>query len=120
MTKALDAELALHNQAVDAAVANRKAWMDGHMKDYAKFQVGDEIYERESGRKLGVVTELYRYWGTNNALYDTSMSIEYKFSADGRYIDNTSSRGSYTRWKFATREEAAEYQRQQYERLKSG
>jgi hypothetical protein len=68
----LDAELAALNAAVNDALRKRREWMDKHMTDYAKFQVGDELVDMRTGRVLGTVCELYRYWGGRDDRYDTS------------------------------------------------
>jgi hypothetical protein len=78
------------NKAVDDAIATRKKWMDDHMVDYAKFQVGDEIYDGDTGRRLGVVTRLYRYHADRNPLLDRHMSIDYEFCVGKNMFDNTS------------------------------
>lgn len=108
--KELKAELDKLTGAVNPAIDTRKQWMDDHMAEYAKFQLGDEIYERETGCKLGVVTELYRYWDSqNDPRYDTSMTIEYRFKTLDGFFDNTSRRGGYTNWTFATKEEIKQH-----------
>lgn len=96
-TDDLDTELAALNAEVDAALAKRKSWMDEHMKDYAKAQVGEELYDLSKMRLLGTVTELYRYQSNQNPLYDTHMSVHYKYvpagyqrAGYGNIIDNTS------------------------------
>ena len=92
----LDAELKALNDAVTSAIEKRAAWMDAHMLDYAKYRVGDPIFDLGTGRQLGVVSRLYRYWAHHNELLDTSMSIEYEYevlgawSGPSRHFDNTS------------------------------
>lgn len=94
----LDTVLALLNAEVAAAVKKRTDWMDAHMADYADVQVGEELYELATGRLMGIVSRLYRYWGTDrngmvrDPQYDTSMSVEYEFQPDPSkpYFDNTS------------------------------
>ena len=86
-------ELAYLNAEVDAVLAKRKAWMDEHMKDFAKVQIGEDIYDLRTNRKLGVVTEHYRYWDDHhNPLHDNSMSVEctYQPSPHEKFFDNTS------------------------------
>ena len=78
------------NKAVDDAIAARKKWMDDHMVDYAEFRVGDEIYDGDTGERLGVVTRLYRYHADRNPLLDRSMNIEYEFCIGKNMFDNTS------------------------------
>lgn len=86
---ALNAELAKLNEDVEAAISARKKWMDDHMADYAKFKIGDVLYDGDTGRWMGVVTEYYRYH-QGDPRFDTSMSIDYRFKNDMRTIDNTS------------------------------
>ena len=82
----LDAELLRLNQMVDSAVAARKTWMDNHMSDYTKYPIGTELFDLTTGRSLGTVTRLYRYWGGRDWRYDSSMHIDYELSSG----DNTS------------------------------
>lgn len=84
----LNAQLAALNSDVDAAHARRRQWMDEHMADYAKYPIGETLFDRRTGHKLGKVVEHYRYH-RDNPLYDTSMSIDYRFSNG----DNTSCYG---------------------------
>ena len=92
----LNAELEALNSEVTAVLAKRSSWMDAHMEDFARFKIGDEIYDMDSGRRLGIVSKLYRYWGGDrNPLDDTSLSIEYEYRTDGflggnGFYDNTS------------------------------
>lgn len=85
-----DAELAVLNAEVEAAIAKRKAWMDAHMVDYAKYQIGETLYDLKTGAVLGVISRLYRYWGGRDARYDTHMSVEYEFKTPHIGYDNTS------------------------------
>lgn len=105
--KELKAELDTLNEEVKAALAKRKAWMDAHMEDFSNFKVGDEVYDRNTGQLLGVVTELYRYWGDRDPRYDTGMNIEIHYR-DRRGIIDNSSRHAGAGPSFCTREEAAQ------------
>jgi hypothetical protein len=90
---ALQAELAALNAAVDAAVKARTEWMDAHMEAVSSVKVGDELYHRDTGRMVGVVTRLYRYHGDQKDWrYDTSMSVEAEYLMTGmpNCYDNTS------------------------------
>lgn len=106
----LDAALQLLNEEVEAVLAKRKEWMDEHMPDYAKVQVGEEIFDLRTCERLGVVTKLYRFHADRDPRYDTSMSIEYEFETGRRgcvvFHDNTSRHGSY--FPVGTRQEAAD------------
>ncbi len=86
----LDADLAALNAAVTAALKARRDWMDAHMQDYARYQVGEEIFDMATGRRLGVVSELYRYQSDQNPFYDTHMSVDYQYNKGGNCFDNTS------------------------------
>lgn len=89
--KVLDADLARLNAEVEAVLAKRRHWMDAHMADYARFQVGETLYDMQTGALLGVVSRLYRYWDGRDPRYDTSMSIEYEFETPRKgCFDNTS------------------------------
>lgn len=92
MTKDDDDELARLNAAVDAALAARTAFLDSKMAQYAVAQVGEYVYDLSLGRKLGKVTRHYRYWTSQNVLYDRHLLIDYDFQADPDipFVDNTS------------------------------
>jgi hypothetical protein len=92
VTPELDVELARLNQAVDDAVAARKAWMDAHMADYARFQVGEVVYDMRTGQLLGSISSLYRYHA-DDSRFDRSMSIDYQIQEPGwdNCYTNTSS-----------------------------
>lgn len=84
-------ELEALNVEVTAVLAKRKAWMDGHMADFAKVKVGEDIYNMDTGAKLGTVSELYRYWDSQqNPLYDVTMDVNYQFHTGANCYDNTS------------------------------
>lgn len=89
---ALDAELKRLNQAVDDAVDARKAWMDGHMADYAQHQVGDVLYDLGTGQLVGTVSSFYRFHADDQR-FDRSMSVDYQIEMAGwgNCYDNTSS-----------------------------
>ena len=87
---ALATELDRLNAEVKTAIAKRERWMDAHMPDYAKYQVGEAIYDMRSGARLGVVSRLYRYWGGRDPQYDVSMVIDYEFKTPQGFYDNTS------------------------------
>ena len=91
-TEALQKELELLNSEVTAVLAKRKKWMDDHMTDFAKFKVGDEIYNLQTGQYLGVISKLYRYWGEDHRdpQYDTAMNVEYQYHTGNNCYDNTS------------------------------
>lgn len=87
----LDAELKRLNQAVDDAVAARKAWMDAHMQQYSKHQVGDVLYDLTTGRCVGTVSALYRFHADDQR-FDRSMIVDLEIQVSGLgYHVNTSS-----------------------------
>lgn len=89
----LDAELAVLNKAVGDSITARRAWMDQHMTDYARYRIGETLYDLDTGRELGVVSALYRLWGEqDDPRYDTRMNVEYRIAVSGHanMFDNTS------------------------------
>jgi hypothetical protein len=90
MSNPLDEELKALNAKVSEAIAERKAWMDAHMKDYAKWQIGEVLYNMETGQKMGTVSHHYRYSAEHQPFYDTSMSIDYTLETSPGCFDNTS------------------------------
>lgn len=87
----LNAELEALNTAITTAIDTRRAWMDAHMVDYAKYAVGEDLYDFKTGRRLGEVTKLYRpTWGVDNSLYHTGMDIAYEYRVGDNSYDNTS------------------------------
>lgn len=116
--KELQAELDVLNVEVTAVLAKRKAWMDAHMQDFSNFKVGDEVYDANTGRLLGAVSELYRYHAEHSPQYDTHMTIEIQFRMEGttNCYDN-SSRHAGVGPHFATRQEAEDAMRSRAEYL---
>lgn len=101
----LDDQLRALNQKVRDAVSARKAWMDSHMEDYAKFKIGDTLVDLSNGEVLGIVTELYRFWGDKqDSTLDDSMEINYEYQEPSGTYDNTSSQPGL---KFGTSEDHA-------------
>ena len=92
--KALEGVLDKLTAKFAAAWAERKSWMDAHMEDFARFKVGDEIFNLETGERLGEISQLYRYWGSDNRdpQYDTTMDIQYQYHTGNNCFDNTSRR----------------------------
>lgn len=88
---AIQAELDKLNAAVLAAVKARTEWMDAHMEAVSKAKVGDEVYDLESGQRVGVISRLYRYHGDGKDWrYDTEMSVEAEYCTHHNCYDNTS------------------------------
>lgn len=118
--EALRAELKLINAGIDAILGHRRKWMDDHMDDFANHHVGDEIYDLKTGRLLGTITKLYRYWEDRDPRYDTSMTVEYQYRVAGteNHYDNTSRHGGLLQ--FGTAEQAAESLKSRAEYLALG
>lgn len=100
------AELDALNEAITAALAARKAWLDTKMVETSTLKVGDEIYDVNSGAMLGEVTGLYRYWADRNDLLDTSHHCHYEYRSLGGSNSNTSSESGRS---FGAREDALRY-----------
>ncbi|YCU34461.1 hypothetical protein ACRYGU_16590 [Mycobacteroides abscessus] len=100
--------------AVQAALDARREWLDAKMHETSKLQVGDDIYDVETGVNLGAVTKLYRYHAGRNDLYDTSVECDYEYRTYGGYNDNTSRQSGRS---FGTHEDAVEHAKSQVDRL---
>jgi hypothetical protein len=84
-------ELADLNAAVSAAIETRSLWLDAKMHECSRLQVGDDIYDLDSGRRLGRVSALYRFWrDRDGGVRDTSVSCHYEYETHSRCFDNTS------------------------------
>jgi hypothetical protein len=106
LTELEDSQLRSLNDAVDAAIAARRDWLDRTMAKASKLQVGDDIYDLNTGRRLGKVVKLYRYWrDRDEGIRDTSHCCDYEFETAHGFFDNTSRQSAMS---FGTREEAAE------------
>ena len=97
MTDEDNAKLAELNAAVDKAILDRSNWLDSKMSQYSELQIGDEVYNYETGLCEGKVTRLYRYWGPersgrlkSDGIFDRSMHVYYEFSNNKGWIDNSS------------------------------
>lgn len=77
------------NEAVDNAVTERNRWMDENMVNFAKFKVGDVVYDRVTGAWVGQISKLYRVH-QNDPRFDRSMDIDYQFEVSRNCFDNTS------------------------------
>lgn len=84
-------ELNILNDAVKATVEKRSQWLDSKMVEIAKLKIGDDIYNLNTGRRLGKVTELYRFWRKQSRWdLDNHIDICYEFEVEPRCFDNTS------------------------------
>lgn len=90
MTDEDEQQLKLLNEAVEIAIKARTAWLDERMPKYAKFAIGEELYNLETGECLGTVKRYYRYWTDHDVMHDTSMDIDYEIHVGGCFYDNTS------------------------------
>lgn len=97
-------ELDALNAAVTAAVEARRDWLDAKMHETSRLQPGDDIYDTDSGRKLGRVSELYRYQTGRNDLLDTGHYCDYQYETGRLSFDNTSRQVGLS---YGTREDAA-------------
>lgn len=119
----MDAELDALNEAVKQAIDARTQWMNDHMTHYAKWQVGEELFDLETGRRVGVVSRLYRFHGPQHDgdlrcrddRFDTSMSVEYEVRERDNIFGNSSCCHGMYRW--GTREELANRLRNRLEAL---
>lgn len=85
------AELDALNEAVTNAIETRSRWLDAKMVETSCLQVGDGIYDLDTGSRVGTVTRLYRVSAKNhNGIYDTSVSCYYEYEKAPRSFDNTS------------------------------
>jgi len=84
-------ELANLNAAVTSAIAARRQWLDAKMHETSRLKVGNDIYDVDSGRKLGTVSRLYRFWeDRDDGIRDTSIECSYEYETMPRCFDNTS------------------------------
>lgn len=85
------AELEALNKSVTDAIEARSRWLDAKMVETSCLQVGDGIYDLDTGSRVGTVTRLYRVSAKNhNGIYDTSVSCYYEYEKAPRSFDNTS------------------------------
>jgi hypothetical protein len=107
LTEAEEQERAALNEAVTAAIERRREWLDAKMVECSTLQVGDDIYNVETGQKLGVVAELYRYWrDRDDSIRDTSHYCDYQYETSPRCFDNTSRQIGL---RYGTRQDAIDY-----------
>jgi len=106
-------ELARLNNKVDEAIKAHTEFLDKHMHMTAAVPIGEDIYNVETGVRLGKVKEHYRFHTKNNPLYDTNLETHCTFLAPGGIIDNTSR--DYKN--YGTKEQASAYLKHKAERL---
>lgn len=102
---------------VTAAIAARRAWLDAKMHETSRLHVGDEIYDLESGERLGRISSLYRYWrDRDEGVRDITASCEYEYETSTRLcFDNTSRQPARS---FGTLRDAVEYAEARAARLR--
>jgi hypothetical protein len=104
LTEDETAELARLNAAVSAAIEVRRDWLDAKMHECSHLQVGDDIYDLDSGTMVGKVSELYRFWrDRDEGVRDTYVHCDYRYETSPRCFSNTSSQVGRS---FGTREQA--------------
>jgi hypothetical protein len=82
-------ELENLNEAVSQAISKRKKWLDTMTVKCADVKIGEKLYDVTTGRVLGVVSDIYR--PTPNDLYDTTVSVHYRYETSRNCFNNTSS-----------------------------
>jgi hypothetical protein len=107
LTEDEKSELANLTAAVTAAIEARRNWLDAKMHETSRLQVGDDIYDLDSGTRLGTVSKVYRYWrDRDEGVRDTDAYCEYRYETSPRCFDNTSRQIGRS---FGTREDALHY-----------
>jgi len=83
--------LGILNQEVEQALQKRARFLDENMHLFAEFQIGEKVYNTKS-QKVGVCIRHYRYWTTQNRLYDTSFDVdcEIQDAQNSKSFGNTS------------------------------
>ena len=79
----LRAQLDHLNAEVQDAIDRRTKWLDMHMAQVCRLQIGDAIYDVNTGEKVGTVTEHYRYWASQRPDFDFSLEVDVKFEMEG-------------------------------------
>jgi len=106
LTPAENAELDALDLAVTTAIAARQAWLDAKMYETSQLQVGDDIYDLDTGNKVGKVAALYRFWrDRDEGIRDDSYYCDYQYETAPNCFDNTSRQPGRS---FGTREQAAQ------------
>ncbi|OBG32403.1 hypothetical protein [Mycolicibacter heraklionensis] len=118
LTDSEESELASFNAAVAAAIEARRTWLDAKMHECSSLQPGDDIYDLDTGYRIGKVSRLYRYWGDrDDGIRDTSIETHYEYETSPRGFDNTSRQ---TTRSFGTREQAIREAERRSSRLRLG
>ena len=73
---AIEKEFYLLRSKVIKAVEERTRWLDKNMKHFAKYKIGEELFEFDTGASIGRVCEYFRiHHGSYE--YDNSLSVYY-------------------------------------------
>jgi len=83
----------LHQLNIDVinTIKKRRDWLDSKMQEYAEMQIGDNIYNLETGLPVGIVSKLYRLWrDTDEGFRDKVLEINYEYRTKQGWYDNTS------------------------------
>lgn len=116
LTESEKSELADLNAGVVAAIQARRVWLDAKMYECSRLQIGDDIYDLDSGAKLGKVTELYRYSrDRDEGVRDTHAYCDYRYEMYRGCFDNTSRQGTLF---FGTHDDAIAHAERRVSRLR--
>lgn len=111
-------DLAALTAAVTAAIEARRDWLDAKMHECSRLQVGDDIYDLDSGQQLGRVSKLYRFWADRDyGIRDASVHCDYQYETQPRCFDNTSRQLGRS---FGTRQDAMRYAEMRASQLRVG
>lgn len=66
------------NDAIKSLVNERTKFLDECMEKYSEFKIGDDVYDIDTGLKVGVVKRISRHH-RGNAEYDTSFGCDIEF-----------------------------------------
>jgi hypothetical protein len=84
------AELDALNRSVEDAIAKRREWLDAKVAEIARLKPGDEIFNLDTGERLGVVSAIKRIWrDRDEGVRDNSIDHYCEFETHPRCFDNT-------------------------------
>lgn len=111
-------ELDVLNDKVKEAVEQRKEWLEKKMIEYAKFQIGEEIYAlniHKYGGALGTVSEFYLY-PEPQEFRKEELNICYQYETSRNCYSNTSSQEGAC---FVTKQEYIEFKQKELDYITS-
>jgi hypothetical protein len=115
LTDAEQRELDDLTAAVTTAIEKRRDWLDTKMHESSHLHPGDDIYDLQTGAKLGKISELYRYWrDRDEGVRDTSHYCGYQYETQPRCFDNTTRQIGRS---FGTRKQAISYAESRLRRI---